>query len=92
MKISLVYAKTNEQIILTIEVKEGTNVADAIKVSNIQMVCADMDLTKCVFAVWGKQVDGDHELQEGDRLEICRELIFDPKTIRRQRAHRKMKS
>jgi putative ubiquitin-RnfH superfamily antitoxin RatB of RatAB toxin-antitoxin module len=37
------------------------------------------------FGVWGRLVRGDHVLQAGDRLEIYRPLLVDPKVARRER-------
>jgi len=36
--------------------------------------------------IFGKRVDLDHRLAEGDRVEIYRPLAMDPKEARRQRA------
>ena len=36
-------------------------------------------------AVWGKPVQSDHVLSEGDRLEVLRPLRVDPKVARRER-------
>lgn len=35
--------------------------------------------------IWGRKVDGQTRLQSGDRLEIYRPLLVDPKTARRLR-------
>ncbi|HMO06108.1 MAG TPA: RnfH family protein [Paracoccaceae bacterium] len=37
------------------------------------------------MSVWGRQVDRQHLLRDGDRLEICRPLRVDPKVARRER-------
>ena len=42
--------------------------------------CADWRL-----AVWGKSVNPNHSLCEGDRLELLRPLVVDPKEARRLR-------
>ena len=35
--------------------------------------------------VWGKQVAPEHVLRDGDRVELYRPLLVDPKTARRER-------
>jgi len=37
------------------------------------------------LSVWGRKVDGNQVLHEGDRLEVCRPLRVDPKVARRER-------
>jgi uncharacterized protein len=37
------------------------------------------------FGVWGRKVDGSHVLRDGDRLELYRPLLVDPKVARRAR-------
>ena len=40
------------------------------------------------YAVWGEEVSGDYELQDGDRLELLRPLVIQPMDARRARANR----
>ena len=40
------------------------------------------DLT---LSVWGRKVESEHRLRDGDRLEVCRPLRVDPKVARRER-------
>lgn len=35
--------------------------------------------------IWGRKVDGTHVLHDGDRLELYRPLLVDPKEARRTR-------
>jgi putative ubiquitin-RnfH superfamily antitoxin RatB of RatAB toxin-antitoxin module len=37
------------------------------------------------YAVFGQRVDGDAVLRDGDRIELLRPLLADPKEARRQR-------
>jgi len=85
MKVCLVYATPNKQTVLEIELEQGASISRAIEVSNIQTECEGIDLNRCVYAIWGKSVDISYELKDGDRIEICRELVFDPKTMRRRK-------
>ena len=41
------------------------------------------------FGIFGKRVELDHRLADGDRVEIYRPLAMDPKEARRQRARKK---
>lgn len=86
MKVEVAYALPREQLIIPVEVSAGTTVEQAIRSSGILERFADIDLTENKVGVFGKQVKLDAELQAGDRVEIYRPLIADPKEVRRQRA------
>lgn len=47
---------------------------------------ADANLAELKLGVFSEKVDGDYLMQEGDRLEIYRPLLADPKEVRRQLA------
>ena len=53
---------------------------------NNNMAQRQADLNKCNIAIWGESVSKDYKLKDGDRVEICRQLNLDAKTLRRQRA------
>ena len=46
----------------------------------------ELDASSISLAVYGELVDDDYHLQDGDRLEMLRELLLDPKEQRRRRA------
>jgi uncharacterized protein len=61
----------------------GARVADALA-----LCAADARFAGCVqahVALWGTKTSADHELHDGDRLELCRPLRVDPKVARRER-------
>ncbi len=86
MKITIIYAKTNCQRKAEIDIPNGAALYDAIVASKIESSWADVDLNKCNIAIWGESVSKDYKLKDGDRVEICRQLNLDAKTLRRQRA------
>ena len=45
-----------------------------------------MDTMK--LGIFGKAVPATHELADGERVEIYRELLVDPKAVRRARAEK----
>jgi putative ubiquitin-RnfH superfamily antitoxin RatB of RatAB toxin-antitoxin module len=57
----------------------------------IEQHFTEIDLNSCALGVFGKAVADDYELVDGDRIEIYRPLIADPKEVRRQRAARGLK-
>lgn len=88
MKIEVAYALKNKQTLLSLEVKEGTSLKQAIELSGIMDVYPQIDLSKDKTGIFGKIAPLDTILRKKDRVEIYRPLIADPKKIRKQRAAR----
>lgn len=59
---------------------EGATVADAVLASGL---AAD---ERCGLAVFGDRVDAGRVLVDGERVELLRPLLIDPKDARRRRA------
>ena len=90
--IEIAYATPEKQIILECEIEIGTTVREAVKGSGIHNHFPEIDLDGCDLGVFGKAVKEDFELSMGDRIEIYRPLIADPKEVRRQRAAQGLKT
>lgn len=86
IKISVAYVGVSEQVVKPLEVPEGTSVRDAIERSGVLELCPEIDLAKFKTGVWNKAAKLDQPLQSGDRVEVYRPLIADPKAARKQRA------
>ena len=89
--IELAYATPQKQIILEYEVEAGSTARAIVLDSGIDQHFAEIDLTNCDLGVFGKAVADDYELLDGDRIEVYRPLIADPKEVRRQRAAKGLK-
>ncbi len=86
IRIEIAYAKPEEQVIIPINVNEGTTVEQAIEQSKIQQRFTEIDLLKQKVGIFSKPCKLDTVLREGDRVEIYRPLIADPKAVRKKRA------
>lgn len=84
--VEVAYALPTEQVILSLEVEQGTTVGDAIKRSGILDQFPDIDLASNKVGIFGKLTKLDAVLHPKDRVEIYRPLIADPKEVRRRRA------
>ncbi|MBP3363681.1 MAG: RnfH family protein [Pseudomonas sp.] len=86
--VEVVYAAVDRQCLLSMTVAQGTTVRAAVLVSGVGREFPEVDLANCPVGIFGKQVaDPDTRvLQAGDRIEMYRALLADPKEIRRQRA------
>lgn len=84
--IEVAYAAPEKQVIVPVKVKKGANVGDAIMQSGILDSFPDINLTLNKVGIFGKLAKLQSLLREGDRIEIYRPLIADPKEIRKRRA------
>ena len=91
-RIEVAYATPDKQMIVECEVDPGTLPRDAIRLSGIDRHFPEIDFDECDIGVFGKVIPAEYELNEGDRIEIYRALIADPKEVRRQRAARGLKT
>lgn len=86
MTVEVAYAKPEEQRIIELQVPSGTTVAQAIERSGIRELFPEIDLNQNKVGIFGKLSSLDAVLQPGDRVEIYRPLIADPKEARKRRA------
>jgi putative ubiquitin-RnfH superfamily antitoxin RatB of RatAB toxin-antitoxin module len=86
IKVEVLYALPHEQTLLTVEIAQGTTLADAIKISGMLEKYPDIDLASNKAGIFGKLSKPDVVLRDKDRVEIYRPLIADPKEVRRKRA------
>lgn len=84
--VEVAYALPHEQVILESSINVGGTVGDAIKHSGVLVSYPEIDLAVNKVGVFGKLTKMSAVLREGDRVEIYRALIADPKEVRRQRA------
>ncbi|WP_250655171.1 RnfH family protein [Alkalimarinus coralli] len=91
IKVEVAYATPEEQKIIELDVMAGTSMYDAVEQSGITELFPQIDIDKDKMGIFGKAVKNprEHELIEGDRVEIYRPLIIDPKQARLNRAAKK---
>ena len=86
--VEVVYALPNKQAIIETRVPAGTTALEAVRQSGISAKFAGLDLDEAKLGIYGKAVSPTQVLREGDRVEIYRPLIADPKEVRKARAVR----
>jgi hypothetical protein len=84
IRVEVVLARRDRVGAVTVRLPAGAVVRDAIRASGMH---ADLS----AVGVFGKRVPPDTPLADGDRVEIYRALLLDPKERRRQRARQKIK-
>jgi hypothetical protein len=84
--VEVAYALPNKQLIKALEVPVGTTAHQAVKLSAIAEAFDAAIPEDGPLGIFGKAVANEHVLREGDRVEIYRPLIADPKEVRKERA------
>lgn len=86
--VEVVYALADKQKLLRLTVPNGTTVRAAALRSGMESFFPGLDLENSPLGIFGKAVPKPDErvLEEGERVEIYRPLIADPKEVRKQRA------
>lgn len=84
--VEVVFARPDRQPVLLVEVPAGSTVEQAIRASGVLTRFPEIDLERNRVGVFGKLTRLDRVVAAGDRVEIYRPLIGDPKEIRRQLA------
>jgi putative ubiquitin-RnfH superfamily antitoxin RatB of RatAB toxin-antitoxin module len=86
--VEVAYALPGRQAIIELQVEEGTTALEAARRSGITDRFEGIDLDHAKLGIFGKAVTPQQELHAGDRVEIYRPLIADPKEVRKARAAR----
>lgn len=86
MNIEVCYALPEKQEIVKLDLPDGASLEKAVRASGLLDKHPEISLEQGKFGVYGKISRTDAVLREGDRVEIYRPLIADPKEVRRKRA------
>lgn len=84
--VQVAYALPDRQDVVSLRLPPGATVQRALDASGLLQKHPEIDLANNKIGVFGKLVKLDAALREGDRVEIYRPLIADPKEVRRKRA------
>ena len=86
LEIEIVYGLANRQVLKSMSVTEGTTVRGAALKSGLEVEFPELDLQQAPLGIFGKAVKDETVLRDGDRIEVYRPLLVDPKEARRKRA------
>ncbi len=84
--VEVAFALPSKQVLLKVEVSEGACVTDVIQASGISDEFPEFSLLEMQPGIWGREVDSDTVVRDGDRVEIYRPLLLDPREARRRLA------
>lgn len=93
--VEVAYALPHKQKIISLLVAPGTSALQAVERSGIVKHFPEIDIDNAKMGIFGQSLGtkgldtaASHVLHEGDRVEIYRPLISDPKDARRKRAEK----
>lgn len=86
MHIEVVLAMPEKQELIALDLAAGATVAEAIEQSGIVAMFDGFELDTAKVGIFGQKATPEQELHDGDRVEVYRALLIDPKEVRRQRA------
>ena len=86
LKVEVCYALPQEQTLLQLEVEAESTIEEVIRQSGILELHSEIDLAESKVGVFSKLAKLSDTLHQGDRVEIYRPLLIDPKEVRKQRA------
>lgn len=97
--VEVAYARPDKQKIIELLVEPGTTAYVAASKSRIVEIFPEIDLETAKMGIFGQALGTkglkpprEYELLPGDRVEIYRPLISDPKEVRRKRAEKAAKA
>lgn len=89
LRITVCYARPERQFVEELRLPEGAVLRDALERSSLRQNFPYLDLAQARAGIFGKVKDAGSPLRDGDRVEVYRPLIADPKDSRRRRALKK---
>ncbi|WP_194208111.1 RnfH family protein [Superficieibacter sp. 1612_C1] len=88
IEVSVAYGFPEKQYLLKVMLEEGATVEDAIRASGLLALRTEIDLSQSKVGIYSRPVKLQDPVHDGDRVEVYRPLIADPKELRRQRAEK----
>jgi uncharacterized protein len=84
--IEIVYAQPQRAIVKSLRMAQGSLVGDALAKAARDAEFLGVDLVNAPVGIFGKLARREQALNDGDRIEIYRPLLEEPKAARRTRS------
>ncbi len=84
--VNVIYATIAKQKLIKVKCKKGDTIKTVIEVSGVLQMYPEIDLTINKVGIFNQIKKLDDSVDDGDRIEIYRSLIANPKEVRRKRA------
>jgi uncharacterized protein len=92
IRVEIVYAIPRHGTVKSLKLPAGSLVSDALRAVARCVEFAAVDLANAPVGIFGKLTHKDQTLEDGDRIEIYRPLILEPKAARRARVSKSGRS
>ena len=92
IEVEVVLATPEKQSLLKVSLPAGSTLSEAIDKSGVLQGFDAFEVDPSRVGIFGRKASMDQVLNAGDRVEIYRALIADPKQVRRERAIRQAES
>lgn len=86
--VEVAYALRQRQALVAVEIAEDATIEGAIRRSGILEDFPEIDLKRAKVGIFGRPAALKERMRDGDRVEIYRPLIAEPKEARRRKAER----
>jgi len=85
-RVEVAYAAPARQEVIEVSVRPGATLEQVIRASGMLARFPEIDLTRQRVGIFGEIARLQDAVHDGDRVEIYRPLVADPKEARRARA------
>jgi len=85
VEVTVAYATPAEQRVVRVLLPAGSTVEEAVNRSGLPDQFPEISRINCAVGIFGEVVPRERLVSDGDRIEIYRPLIADPKESRRKR-------
>ncbi|HEU0153820.1 MAG TPA: RnfH family protein [Arenimonas sp.] len=86
LRIEVVYALVDRCWRVPVSLAAGARVADALAAADLPAKVPGLAVDPSMLAIFGRTATLASALHDGDRVEVLRPLVADPKQARRERA------
>jgi putative ubiquitin-RnfH superfamily antitoxin RatB of RatAB toxin-antitoxin module len=89
LRVQVCYPHPGAPQLFELRVAAGTTLLQAVQASGLPRLFPGIDPAGCKLGIHGKLRPADTVLREGDRVEIYRPLLADPREARRRRVQKR---
>jgi uncharacterized protein len=82
--VRVLYALPEEQVVVEVPYEAGMTAALAVERSGLMRRYPALAREPLVLGIWGTETDAAGPVRAGDRVEISRPLVADPREMRRE--------
>ncbi|WP_257385574.1 RnfH family protein [Tahibacter caeni] len=92
LRVEVAYVSEGQSFLQALELPAGACVADALAASALRRHFPELDPAASRVGIFSRPATPDTPLRDGDRVEVYRPLLVNPKEARRRRAQQTGKS